>query len=63
MKVGDVVRRTLAGSVPMDLKITDITDTEIVCGPWRFDRATGAEIDEELGWGPGGTGSYIEPKP
>jgi hypothetical protein len=35
-----------------------------VCvGGWEFDRETGAEVDEELGWGPGGvTGLYIEPR-
>ena len=32
-----------------------------VCGPYKFDRITGAEVDEELGWGapPLMTGSFI----
>jgi hypothetical protein len=62
VKVGDTARRMLAGVVPMQLKVTEVTDTEIVCGDWRFDRATGAEIDEGLGWGPPPliTGSYID---
>ena len=33
-------------------------------GGWTFDRATGAEEDEDLKWGVkyGATGSFIEPK-
>ncbi len=75
-KIGDTVTRTLAG-IKMPLKITAFTDTLIICGGdekehtgWWFDKATGAEIDEELGWGapPMATGSYLEeiavnPKP
>lgn len=62
MKVGDTVTRMLAGSLPMELKITELTDTLIVCGPWTFDRKTGAEIDEDLDWGPPPkrTGSYLK---
>jgi len=65
MKVGDEVTRMLSGYIPMQLKVTEITETEILCGPrdvgWRFDRKTGAEIDEDLGWGPPPkiTGSFI----
>lgn len=46
----------------MELRVTDITDTEIICGPYTFDKATGAEIDDDLNWGapPKITGSYIE---
>lgn len=58
-KVGDVVTRYFAGA-PMELKISKITPEIIECGDWRFDRKTGAEIDEFLGWGPGMTGSYIK---
>lgn len=63
-KVGDKVTRMLAGAVPMKLQITEITDTKIVCGDWEFDKATGAEIDDLLGWGspPLTTGSYITPE-
>ena len=66
LKVGDTVTRWLAGTIPMELRVTEITDTEILCGPrdvgWMFDKATGAEIDEELGWGPPPkmTGSFIK---
>jgi len=66
MNVGDKVTRFLGG-IPMDLKVTEITDDTIVCGPWTFDKKTGAEIDEEIGWGPPTpeepnrmTGSYIK---
>ncbi len=63
LKVGDKVMRMLGGpkGVPHELWVTSITDTEIYCGAWTFDRATGVEIDEDLGWGPkhGVTGSYL----
>jgi hypothetical protein len=62
LKVGQPVVRMLAGVVPMPLKVTAVTDKRIICGAWEFDRATGAEIDEELGWGPPplATGSFIK---
>jgi hypothetical protein len=48
----------------MSLPVKSITETRIVCvGGWEFDRLTGIEVDEEIGWGPGGvSGSYIEAK-
>ncbi len=63
LRVGDVVVRMLAGTLPMKLQVSDITDQLIVCSAWRFDKVTGAEIDEELGWGPPPlmTGSYLDP--
>jgi len=60
---GDTVRRYLGGKVPIDLIVSEVTITKIICGPWTFDRATGAEIDEDLNWGPKHTGSYIERLP
>jgi hypothetical protein len=66
LKVGDMVTRMLAGTIPMELRVTEITDTEILCGPrnvgYMFDKATGYEIDEELGWGspPRMSGSFIK---
>lgn len=59
-KVGVFAIRNMAG-IEMKLRITEITDDKIVCGPWEFDRETGAEIDEDLMWGPvyGRTGSYL----
>ena len=61
LKVGDTVTRMLAGTVPMELKITEITDELIACGPWTFDKNTGAEVDLELGWGNIITGSFLVP--
>jgi hypothetical protein len=60
VKPGDVVTRMLGGEIPMKLKVQTVTDTIIDCG-WTFDRKTGAEIDEDLGWGPPPktTGSYL----
>ena len=59
VKVGDVVTRMLAGT-PMKLNVVGVTETLIDCG-WKFDRKTGMEVDEDLGWGPefGITGSYL----
>lgn len=64
MGVGDHVDRLLGdGSLMMrNLAVTAITDDGlIVCGPWRFDRKTGAEIDEDLGWTAEDSGSFIVP--
>jgi hypothetical protein len=62
--VGDFVLRWFGGiPKPMRLKVTEVTADRIICGAWQFDRQTGAEIDEDLGWGPGGvTGSFLEPE-
>jgi hypothetical protein len=62
--VGDFVLRWFVGiPKPMRFKVTQLTADRIICGGWEFDRRTGAEIDEYLGWGPGGvTGSFLEPE-
>ena len=57
--VGSFVRRNIAGMI-MELKVTQITKDRIICGPWEFDRETGCEIDEYLGWNNEITGSYLE---
>lgn len=64
---GDVITRLLAGVIPMELKVTKVSERLIHCGTpcgtdeWTFDRSTGVEVDEELGWGPNTwTGSYIK---
>lgn len=73
IKVGDMVTRWLAGTIPDDLEVISIANGRIVCAKpgqawsyqpgegWTFDMISGAEIDEELGWGPPPrhTGSYI----
>lgn len=60
MKIGDYVTRMLAGSIPMQLKVTAIDNKFIHCGDWKFDKTTGAEVDEDLGWGTEVTGSYLQ---
>lgn len=57
---GDTVRRMLAGTIPCDLVVQKIENGIIDCG-WTFDLKTGAEIDDDLGWGPPPkvTGSYL----
>jgi hypothetical protein len=65
-KVGTVVTRMLAGTIPMKLEVTQVDDNVIYCGKkgigYKFDRLTGAEVDEELEWGPefGVTGSFLK---
>jgi len=61
LKVGDTVTRMLAATIPHELKVTALSDTLITCGSRTFDRATGAEIDDDLRWGPPplGTGSFL----
>ena len=59
IKVGDTVTRMIAGSIPMVLKVTAV-DEYIHCGPWKFSRKTGAEIDEEIGWDESTTGSVLK---
>jgi len=47
--VGDIVHRMLAGVVPMDLRVTEITDDLIIThGGWEFSRDTGVEIDDMI---------------
>lgn len=58
VKEGDTVLRMLCG-IPMPLKVSKVTDKLIICGSWEFDRNTGAEIDDELGWNNFHTGSVL----
>ena len=65
VKVGDTVKRMLAGTIPMDLKVTEVTDDLIItAGGWEFDRKTGAEVDDYFNWGPPPlmTGSFLTNK-
>lgn len=59
VKEGDVVTRMICGTMPMEMKVTKVDDRLIHCGAWTFDRITGAEVDEDLGWGPVATGSVL----
>lgn len=58
---GDRVMRTLGGEVPMPMHVTEVTPVHIFCGPYKFSKATGGEIDEDLGWDGKLTGSTIQP--
>jgi hypothetical protein len=60
IEVGDVVTRLLAGSIPMRLQVTELTEDHIICGWWTFSRKNGAEIDEDLGWTELQTGSFLK---
>ena len=60
IRVGDIVRRKLGGAVKCDIKVTEIDDTYIHCGPWKFLKTNGAEVDEDCDWdGITQTGSYL----
>lgn len=71
IQVGDHVLRKFPGSHDFEsgpvvkLVVTEIDDVLIYCGPkgagWSFDRATGMEVDNALGWGPtyGMTGTFL----
>lgn len=43
VKVGDIVKRMIAGQLMMELTVTEVTDKLIVCGAWTFDLETGIE--------------------
>lgn len=61
LKVGDTVTRNFCG-IYRDWRITSIKDNLITIGMgWMFDLKTGAEVDDDLQWGPehGITGSYL----
>lgn len=68
VKVGDTVKRLLAGDTPMRLKVTAVDEMYIYCSPpgqtwakedgWKFLKENGIEVDEELGWGKQEDGTY-----
>lgn len=47
IKVGDEVTRNM-GCVVTKTKVTELTDTTIICGPWKFSKRSGVEIDNDL---------------
>jgi len=47
IKKGDVIERMLGFSIPIYLKVQEVTNDIIDCG-WTFDRHTGLEIDEYI---------------
>lgn len=48
VEVGDTVARYLCGTVPMKLKVTEVTEERITCGAWDFDPKTGCELDDYI---------------
>jgi phage-related minor tail protein len=60
IKIGDTVTRLLGGKVPMQLRVSKVTEDLIECGPWKFLKATGGEVDEDLGWDGYNTGSILQ---
>ena len=61
VRPGDTVERMLCGMLPMQLRVTQVTEDRVICGDWEFSRVNGAEIDDELGWTGGESGSFIRP--
>ena len=65
IRPGDIIIRQLGGLVDMELVVTSVDDHYIYVGSrddgYKFDRDTGAEVDEDLEWGPGYgvSGSFI----
>jgi hypothetical protein len=62
LQVGDQVKRLLAGVIVMPMVVIKVDEKTITCnaieengsiveGEWKFDRDTGVEEDEYLGWG------------
>lgn len=61
VKPGDYFLRDLY-DLRLRLQVTEVTPTRIRCGKHEFCRMSGAEIDLELGLGPGWTCSVIAPE-
>lgn len=76
LTAGCIVTRMLAGTIPQKMVVRLVDDDYIYCAAegfgefdektgewtgWKFDRDTGVEEDEELGWGKkfGLTGSFL----
>ena len=65
VRPGDIVLRSFGAGPPVRLRATHVDDQYIYVGApgtgWKFDRDTGAEVDERRRWGPafGRTGSKI----
>lgn len=64
LKIGDRVSRHIGGQHFMNLSVTGYGNHPkhgplIICSEWEFHVATGLEVDDVLGWGPQGSGSYL----
>jgi hypothetical protein len=74
LKPGDRVTRMLAGTLPMEMQVTQNEDGVITCAAvegdvlihagWTFNADNGGEIDADLGWDPPRTptGSILQLK-
>lgn len=73
LRPDDLVYRQMGANGPkMLMRVREISDTIITCdtaegfrGGWTFDRKTGVEEDEDLGWGVkhGVTGTFLTHDP
>lgn len=73
VSINEILIRKLGGVLDMEMRVVKIEDGVIHCTAvdeptqditWEFDQVTGAEIDEDLRWGPkyGVTGSFLRKK-
>lgn len=46
----DVVRYISSARIAQPMKVTLVDEQFIHCGPWKFLRTNGVEVDEELWW-------------
>ena len=49
LRPGDKVVRMLAGTIAVKMRVSEVDETFIHCGPWKFNRDFGFEVDEEIG--------------
>ncbi len=62
VKEGQEVYRYLCGTIEMPLLVSQVDSLYIHCGPWKFLKENGNEVDEDLDWdGLTKTGSFILP--
>lgn len=61
VKAHQLVTRVMGSVVRMELMVSKIDDEFIHCGPWKFSKETGAEIDADLGWDAFNTGATLQP--
>lgn len=60
LKIGDPVEKYFNNCRVGQQVVTDITNTEIHCGPFVYNKSTGGEIDDILEWdGKTVTNEYI----
>ena len=55
LEVGDRVVQMLAGTIPVEKIVSAVDEIFIHCGPWKFNRDFGYEVDEGIGTEGSGT--------